>query len=75
MKFNIKHLGIAISVGSLVGIGSALLMDVVADVIADKVVPENNDVLIQKLESIDKKLELIHLDNKQILKFLNSAEN
>jgi hypothetical protein len=72
---NWKSLSIATVIGGLIGIGGAIISDVVADVITNEIDPQTQVYTIEQFERIDNRLKKIEFDLSEILKSLNHEKS
>ena len=72
---NWKSLSIATVIGGLIGIGGAIISDVVADIITNEIDPQTQVYTIEQFERIDNRLKKIEFDLSEILKFLNHEKS
>ena len=72
---NWKSLSLATIIGGLIGIGGAILSDVVADVITNEIDPQTQVFTTEQFEIIDNRLKKIEFDLSEILKFLNHEKS
>lgn len=72
---NWKSLSIATVIGGLIGVGGAIISDVVADVITNEIDPQTQVYTIEQFERIDNRLKKIEFDLSEILKFLNHEKS
>ena len=72
---NWKSLSIATVVGGIIGIGGAILSDVVADVITNEIDPQTQVSTTEQFERIDNRLKKIEFDLSEILKSLNHEKS
>ena len=72
---NWKSLSLATVIGGLIGVGGAILSDVVADVITDEIDPQTQLFTTEQFERIDNRLKKIEFDLSEILKFLNHEKS
>ena len=71
---NWKSLSIATVIGGLIGVGGAIISDVVADVITNEIDPQTLST-IEQFERIDNRLKKIEFDLSEILKSLNHEKS
>lgn len=72
---NWKSLSIATVIGGLIGIGGAIISDVIADVITNEIDPQTQVFNTEQFERIDNRLKKIEFDLSEILKFLNHEKS
>ena len=72
---NWKSLSIATIIGGFIGVGGAIISDVVADVITNEIDPQIQVSNIEQFERIDNRLKKIEFDLSEILKFLNHEKS
>ena len=72
---NWKSLSIATIIGGLIGVGGAIISDVVADIITNEIDPQTQVYTIEQFERIDNRLKKIEFDLSEILKFLNHEKS
>lgn len=72
---NWKSLSIATIIGGLIGIGGAIISDVVADIITNEIDPQTQLFTTEQFERIDNRLKKIEFDLSEILKFLNHEKS
>ena len=72
---NWKSLSIATFIGGLIGVGGAIISDVIADIITNKIDPQTQVFTTEQFERIDNRLKKIEFDLSEILKFLNHEKS
>ena len=72
---NWKSLSIATIIGGLIGVGGAIISDVVADIITNEIDPQTQVFTTEQNERIDNRLKKIEFDLSEILKFLNHEKS
>ena len=72
---NWKSLSVATIIGGLIGVGGAIISDVVADVITNEIDPQTQVFTTEQFERIDNRLKKIEFDLSEILKFLNHEKS
>lgn len=72
---NWKSLSLATIIGGIIGIGGAILSDVVADVITNEIDPQTQVSTTEQFERIDNRLKKIEFDLSEILKSLNHEKS
>lgn len=72
---NWKSLSIATFIGGLIGVGGAIISDVVADIITNEIDPQTQVFTTEQFERIDNRLKKIEFDLREILKFLNHEKS
>jgi hypothetical protein len=72
---NWKSLSIATIIGGLIGVGGAIISDVVADIITNEIDPQTQVFTTEQFERIDNRLKKIEFDLSEILKFLNHEKS
>lgn len=72
---NWKSLSIATVIGGLIGVGGAIISDVIADVITNEIDPQTQVSTTEQFEIIDNRLKKIEFDLSEILKSLNHEKS